>query len=528
MIKRRTYTLRFILEWLVVISVLVTMLIGLVSSIHVNEASLSASYLENNFRYAKKLAGNTTEVVSGMQNTVNALAMHTAEHPFSNKDLDDWFSVNKQYFQSLFIADAHGIIRQVSPSVKGIQPGTQLTSPASQQALRLKQPFISEPYYGKAGHLIILVSSPIVDQQGTYQGFVGGTIYLEEENALNRTLEEHIYGDGSYVFVVDKTGRLIFHPEKKRLGDIVTMNPAVKQALEGKSGYAEIVNSKGVSFLAGYSHEKITGWGIISQTPRSVLDKSNRQLVGNLLLTALPFLLVTVAIVWLISKNISSSLSKLALFSDRSVESGGDEPEIPTTTSSIYEVQKLYQSTRMAIRKVNKRLTQLQAEVRTDGLTGLANRKTFDAALQERIRRQAPFSLVLLDIDHFKKVNDSFGHVTGDEVLKQVAKTMLEQTREDDLCFRYGGEEFGILIDDEHVQLAWHIAERLRTAISSQKQQTGTSITISSGVANFPLHGARPVEIVSMADQALYQSKADGRNRTTLFQPKEARSRHVR
>lgn len=518
MSKRKTYTLRFILELLVVFSVLITVLIGVISSIRVNTSSLATNYLENNFHYAKKLASNTTEALSGMQNAIDTLAIRSSRQPIPHTDLQDWYAAHKQFFHSIFIADARGIVRQIEPSVTGAEPGTQLTSPAAKQALLQKKHLISPPYVGITGRLILLVSAPIFNQQGEYEGFVAGTLYLEESNVLSRMLNEHFYGDGSYVYVVDKEGRLIFHPDKARLGESVAMNPAIRKALAGESGYAEIVNSRGHSFFAGYTHERITGWGIVSQTPTSRLDESNLQLLQNLLATALPFLLINIIIVWLIAKNISNSLSKLALFSGESARTGSPGTEVPTTTSKIYEVQKLYQSTRMAVHQVNKRMIQLQTEVRIDGLTGLFNRKMFDSTISDRIKKKTPFSLVLLDIDHFKKINDTYGHVMGDEVLKLVAQTMLEQTREEDLCFRYGGEEFAILIHDENQKLASHIAERLRRAVAALENPTHVQITISLGVANFPLHGSKPVQLVTCADLALYHSKEQGRNQTTMYQ----------
>lgn len=517
MTKRKTYTLRFILELLVLFSVLLTVLIGVISSIRVNTASLTANFLENNFHYARKLASNTTEVLQGMQNAMDALALRSSRQPIPPAELQDWFAANKNFFHSILIADAQGTIRQIVPMVEGAEPGTKLTSPAAKQAILLKKHLISKPYVGVTGRLILLVSAPLFDHQGQYKGFVGGTIYLEDSNVLNRMLKEHFYGDGSYVYVVDEDGRLIFHPVQSRLGESVAMNPAIQKALARENGSAEVVNSKGDSFFAGYAYEPITGWGIVSQTPTSRVNESNLQLLKSLLATALPFLLIIIGIVWLLAKNISNSLSRLAHFSGGTVKTGRKSTEIPMTTSKIYEVQKLYQSTRMAMRLVNKRLIKLQTEVRIDGLTRLYNRKMFDYTLQDRIKNKTPFSLVLLDIDHFKKINDTYGHVMGDEVLKLVSKTMLEQTREDDLCFRYGGEEFAILILDANQKLAYHIAERLRYAVAALENPTTSTITISLGIASFPLDGSKPIQLVTSADQALYLSKQQGRNQTTLF-----------
>ncbi|MGE5702650.1 MAG: diguanylate cyclase [Clostridia bacterium] len=519
--KKRTYTLQFILGLLVLFAVLMTGASSLYTAFQVNKASLAENYLRNNFNYAKKLASNTAEILLSMQNTMGAIALHEARHRLSDTDLTHWLMANKRFFNSIFIVDANGFIRNASPSSIGYVKGKKVTSHAAQEAMLRKKPLISEPYRAITNRLIVLISSPIFDSQGKYQGFVGGSIYLEENNVLSRILKEHFYGDGSYVYVVDKAGTIIFHPDSKRLGETVTINPAINKAIAGHNGYEQLVNSRGIEFFAGYAYEKTSGWGIISQTPTAVIDHSLQKLLNNMLITTFPFLLIIFVIVWLVSRYISNPLYKLAKFSDEAVKKEGERQELPHIRSRIYEVEKLYKSTRLALRRVKQRLTQLQAEVETDGLTRLANRRTFDHILEEWVHDQVAFSLIFLDIDHFKVVNDEYGHVAGDEVIQLVAKTMLEQCREEDLIFRYGGEEFCILIRDKHTQLAYHIAERLRKTIEALDNPTGHAITISLGISTFPSHATSPVEIITYADQALYLSKMEGRNRTTVYHPKE-------
>lgn len=133
--KRRTYTLRFILEMLVVFSVLATILIEVISSLHVNRTSLSSNYLENNYHYAKKLAKNTTDILTALQNNIDAIAKQAGDKPLKNTDLQAWYMANRQYFHSLLIADATGHIQAVSPAASGVTAGTLLTSHAARLAL---------------------------------------------------------------------------------------------------------------------------------------------------------------------------------------------------------------------------------------------------------------------------------------------------------------------------------------------------------------------------------------------------------
>jgi diguanylate cyclase (GGDEF)-like protein len=161
---------------------------------------------------------------------------------------------------------------------------------------------------------------------------------------------------------------------------------------------------------------------------------------------------------------------------------------------------------------------QLRDMAATDGLTGVANRRTFEAALDVELTRASrsgtAVSLVLLDIDHFKRLNDAHGHQVGDEVLRGVAKLLKQQSRAFDTPARYGGEEFAVIMPACDIADAERGAERLRRAIAAM--ETVAPVTVSTGVATFPVHAADAASLVQMADGALYESKGGGRNRTTV------------
>ena len=141
--------------------------------------------------------------------------------------------------------------------------------------------------------------------------------------------------------------------------------------------------------------------------------------------------------------------------------------EFPKIKSTIYEVKQLYHSIDLAFQEIKDHINQLDTAIQTDALTGLANRRTFDLVINEQIQNHSPFSLIFLDIDFFKKVNDTFGHLVGDDVLKFLSHTMQELTRDGDLCFRYGGEEFAIIVPYGDHDTAIDIAERLRMKVES-------------------------------------------------------------
>jgi diguanylate cyclase (GGDEF)-like protein len=164
-----------------------------------------------------------------------------------------------------------------------------------------------------------------------------------------------------------------------------------------------------------------------------------------------------------------------------------------------------------------KLLHDVQRLAETDSLTGVWNRMVFDQMLSKEIKRservQLSFALVMMDIDHFKRLNDTFGHQVGDEVLRSLADTVVENARDFDTVARYGGEEFAVILPDVQIHEAVGIAERLRESIESLDGPT--PITSSFGVAIYPDSGVTAAELIRAADEALYASKRAGRNCVT-------------
>jgi diguanylate cyclase (GGDEF)-like protein len=508
--RSKGMTLRFMIGLLVMISVLLTAIVSGYSAISSTKQSLTLNHLENNYQYAKKISSETHTLLSVMQDKMNFIADIAQDHTFTQHEIELLQQANKQYFNSIFIVDSNRVIQHVSPSDLGLTAGTQLISETSIQAVQLKKPFISDPYLATSGRLILLISSPIFSEEGTFKGFVGGTIYLEEENVLSTMLNEHFYGDGSYVYVVDRQGHLIFHPNKNRINELVSGNTMIQKVISGKSSFEQTRNSLGNEYFIGYAYEKSSGWGIVSQTPVSVLKEPLNELIMLMIVQGLPlFLLILLVALW-ISFVISKPLHQLAKFSEEAIAHNKLPADRPTIHSKVYEVRQL-------THHIHNHFDQLNSENRMDGLTGVANRKTFEWVMQEWIVNKHPFCLVLLDLDHFKKINDTYGHLKGDEVLMFITSIMQTFSRAEDVCFRFGGEEFGILVKTENIETAASLAERLRGEIEISKNPIGDAVTISLGIAAYPEHAQQSTEIIAKADAALYQSKANGRNKTTIY-----------
>ncbi len=168
------------------------------------------------------------------------------------------------------------------------------------------------------------------------------------------------------------------------------------------------------------------------------------------------------------------------------------------------------------------RLDALDRRASTDSLTGLPNRRAFEGRLATATgyfdRYARPFALVMLDVDHFKQFNDTWGHDAGDRVLRHVAETMRSTVREVDVAARLGGEEFVVLLPETGLRAGIDAAERIRRAIEGKPviwEGRPLSVTLSAGVAACPDCVATPGEVLALADAALYRSKGAGRNRVT-------------
>jgi diguanylate cyclase (GGDEF)-like protein len=158
----------------------------------------------------------------------------------------------------------------------------------------------------------------------------------------------------------------------------------------------------------------------------------------------------------------------------------------------------------------------------TDSLTGLATQRTFLQRLKEELlragRAQTPVSLIMLDVDHFKRYNDSFGHQAGDEVLRVVSRILVSRLRQVDCAARYGGEEFCAILPAVDHDQAMRVAEIIRSSIETEPlvfKDARSSVTVSLGVSSFPKDATTQSQLIRAADERLYRSKSGGRNRVS-------------
>jgi diguanylate cyclase len=192
-----------------------------------------------------------------------------------------------------------------------------------------------------------------------------------------------------------------------------------------------------------------------------------------------------------------------------------------TMLNQSSQLEEMLRQSNEAMEELRRDLEHVRREAMTDGLTGLANRKAFDdefdRTLQTATLQKSVFTLLMLDIDHFKSFNDNFGHQVGDQVLRLVARTLKDSIKGQDFAARYGGEEFSIILPDTDLSGAIIVGNMLRKAVAGKNvinRSTGKvlgRITMSVGVAEYSGEKT-PEELIERADSALYTAKHNGRN----------------
>ena len=189
------------------------------------------------------------------------------------------------------------------------------------------------------------------------------------------------------------------------------------------------------------------------------------------------------------------------------------------------DLEQQLSATTARVARLRDSLSDVKREAKTDGLTGLCNRKAFDVRLRRAMSAAkadgVPVSILMIDVDHFKRVNDTHGHHVGDLVLRLIGRLLSENVKGRDTAARYGGEEFAIILAGATGQAAAIVAEQIREALASKSLGTKAlgegraSVTVSVGVAEFR-PGDLATSLITRADDALYRAKRDGRNRVCI------------
>lgn len=511
--------LRTLILVLCAFTAVVMLTVSYFASYRVQRQLLIDQALEANRVYAAKLA-TITEAALG--NALQQLEYSAGQYALKPQDSGlMWAEVERllrqsQVFNSTFRVDAQGVVRAISPARLQHLVGTQATSTGTREALRERRTLVSTPFLSAADNLVVVLSQPVFDASGGYLGYVGGSLYLREINILNNLLGKHFYKNGSYLYVVDRNRRLLFHPDSQRVGTLVGSNTLLDELPNLERGTRRLINSQGVEMLAGYATVPSANWAIVAQQPLQQTVAPLRRLILDVVDISAPLALLVCVLLWWLAQVIARPLRQLA--------HGARGMGHPQTTERIHQVRawhaeaaELKRALLFGVTLLQERIGRLNLDAQTDPLTGLVNRRGLQQALTLMRAEAREFAAVVLDLDHFKQVNDNHGHDAGDQVLKQVAQLMRGSCRDNDVLCRTGGEEFLILLPRASLEVATAVAGHLRLAVERAPIAHIGRVTISLGVAHWqPASTVEPLDALNRADKALYQAKKNGRNRVCV------------
>lgn len=523
--QRKKISLTTLFTGLVSLSVVLTLTILLIGSYHLKKQTLIDTTLTSNYAAAAKMSQTIDYLFKSMRSSLQySSALMANIETMPPGEVNSYLEIIRRsggYFNSMILVDETGLVRYRSP-LSGGSVGMYVTSEEARTALALKKPYISIPYIPpQTHHLITFVSEPIYDMAGQYRGFIGGSLYLQEDNILNSIFGNNPINElGSYFYIVGSDGHILFHPDQSRIGEDVSANPVVGKLIQGRSGQEPVVNLRGIALLAGYVRVPENGWGVIVVSPVSVVNQQLNEYIGTMLLYVLPpFAALLLAAIWL-ARRLAKPFVALT---DAVSKIGEEKAELPKGKQHWNrEADSLTKAIRNAIKNIRKQTDRLAHEAMTDPLTGLTNRRTLEANMQRWITEMNPFSVIIMDIDRFKEINDIFGHLAGDEVLRHFAEIVVSCIRPGDVCCRYGGEEFVALIAHANADEGYLVAERIRRTLEESENPIKRQITVSQGVVHYAADTAASAkELIRLADQALYKAKRSGRNQTIIAENDE-------
>ncbi len=473
------------------------------------------STLEANRVYAAKLAASAAAMLSETQGQLAYSATQLAPLLQANdvKGLEQEVAQLRERtntFNSVVVVNTESTIVAVSPETLKVK-GAKLTSPSARQSLASRQPLISDPLVSLSGNYLISLSYPVFSADRRFLGFVAGSIYLESASVLSGLLGQHYYQDGSYLYVVDRQKTLIYHPDPKRIGQKIGDNAVVDEVLQGQQGAQAVLNSQGIEMLTGFAPVAGAGWGVVAQRPTNATLAGLDQQMLEILKGMIPVTLFILFVIWISATIISRPLRQLANRARLM-----DQQEAASNISGIrawyFEAAQLKLAILKGLGLLNTKIDQLHTDSHTDPMTGLFNRRAMQQMLDGYQAQSRPLAVIALDIDHFKAINDSFGHDVGDAVIVALATLMQRDLRADAALCRSSGEEFLLLLPGVSLVQAQRIAERLRQTVANHEMEQAGCITISLGVAHWPGDASDLGTVLKQADKALYQAKHRGRN----------------
>ncbi|MDH1548444.1 MULTISPECIES: sensor domain-containing diguanylate cyclase [Pseudomonas] len=506
--------LRWLILIFVMVSVLATLANSLITAYRVQQDALIEHALESNRAYAAKVASSIGEFLQSAHSHLRFSADELGKH-WGNAEVLRAEAIRLQRqdtdFNSIAIIDATGRIKEAYPDRMQIK-GSTPHSPVADEFLAARRPVVSSAYMSAAGNLVVMISQPIFGPSGEYLGVIGGSVYLQKQSALHTLISRHFHHEGTFAFVADSQRQLLSHPEEQRIGEKLGWSKTVDAALRGESGSMAVENYKGVPMLAGYAQVPDADWAVVAQQPREISLAPLKVLMRDMVLGMIPASLLGLLMIWFGAVLISRPLQQLSKIAAQLSASDATE-RLKGIRTWYSDAAAIRRAMLVGVELLQVKIGRLNEEARTDPLTGLANRRVMTDSLARLDASLRNYCVLALDIDFFKKVNDTYGHDIGDVALKHVAEILRISSRANDLVCRAGGEEFTVVLPDTDIEAARVIAERIRQSIANHPVPGVGSMTVSIGVAGNGRGKPCSQTLLKHADEYLYEAKHSGRNR---------------
>jgi len=427
----------------------------------------------------------------------------------------------------IFLFDADYNLRGETPRFPGRKDTRAVRLQAFLESVKRHNfPDISNPYLSsKTGAPALAVAAPVSGPGGRTLGFLVGSIDLNKDYFAEEIMGYKV-GKTGYLYLFNTERTMILHPDKRRIMERnipAGGNKLFDRAIQGFEGSGETVSSRGVPQIVSFKRLKTVDWILASAYPQAEAYAPIRRLRSFLFVAATLATLFSILLVWLLTSKITAGL---ASFTDQ-VRRIGEHPEgaHQIRIDSSGEVNLLAAAFNGLMVELDESRRRLEEMTRTDHLTGLYNRRHLELEAPRLLtlarRENAATALLVADVDHFKQINDSYGHEVGDAVLVHLATVLRKAVRPYDLVVRYGGEEFLMLLPLVTADEALEAAERIRRTVRDTPlcvNRETLSITVSIGVYVAGRIDDLP-DAVARADEALYEAKRAGRNRVCLAPP---------
>ncbi len=456
-----------------------------------------------------------------------ALSDHAKFHQIGDlkREFQDYSRVNSEFLSIAYI-EKDGFIRSdVDPNIS-LYVGDRLYF---KQALE-KKSFISGVIISKdSGEPIITFSAPVLGDHNDFKGAVLGVVTLEMLNSLMKQLS---FGETGEVYVLDSDGYIVTASsntsKSEEFVNVPMKTEIIQRAKTGSTSNDSYIGFRGERVYGQYKWSKGKNWVVVGEiTQREVFQKLN-QLSVAIIIISLIALILSIGAAVTIASRIERPIRYL-LRGTKIIQNGNYDYQIDADKIKMapIELRQLVNTFNIMSDKLKKNISLLEHSALVDQLTEIHNRRYMmqegNKQLQACIAAGQMCSVMMLDIDHFKKINDTYGHLIGDRVLHHVASILQRHSGTDTIVARYGGEEFILLALRKNAQESVSLAEDLRRHIMEEPysdEQVTVPLTASIGIAEYSPtleFGTMVLEdMVSRADHALYRAKSGGRNRVEL------------